>query len=135
MLNRSLIAHWAADTNPEVVRLVERGGKHYVDITDYDALRQVFARQLAEIQRIKSEGDYIAARDLVERYAVGVDPQLHSEVRQRYKRLNIAPYKGFLNPKFTLVEENGEPVDVEVSYDESYDEQMLRYSRDYGTLI
>ncbi|MGI6222517.1 MAG: dipeptidyl-peptidase 3 family protein [Prevotella sp.] len=135
MLNRSLIAHWAADTNPEIVRLVERNGKHYVEISDYQALRGVFARQLAEIQRIKSEGDYNAARNLVERYAVNVEKNLHTEVRERYQHLHIAPYKGFLNPKLTLVEEKGKPVDVKVSYDESYDEQMLRYSRDYASLI
>ena len=134
MLNRSLIAHWAADTNPEIVGLIEKDGKHYVKINDYKALRSVFGSQLAEIQRIKSEGDYDAARQLIERYAVSVDQNLHKEVLERYAHLNIAPYKGFINPKLSLVEENGKPVDVKVDYSESYDEQMLRYSRDYSTL-
>lgn len=134
MLNRSLIAHWAVDMNPDAVQLIETGGKHYVKINDYKALREVFGRQLAEIQRIKSEGDYEAARELIEHFAVKVDPHLHQEILQRYARLNIAPYKGFINPKLTLVEKDGKPVDVKVDYSESYDEQMLRYSRDYSTL-
>lgn len=94
----------------------------------------VFGRQLAEIQRIKSEGDYEAARNLIEHFAVKVDPLLHQEILQRYARLNIAPYKGFINPKLTLVEKDGKTVDVKVDYSEGYDEQMLRYSRDYSTL-
>ena len=105
-------------------------------INDYEALRQVFARQLAEIQRIKSEGDFNAARDLVERYAVNVDPDLHKEVLDRYSRLDIAPYKGFINPVLSLVKDgNGEIKDVAVDYTESYEHQMLRYSSEYGTLI
>ena len=134
MLNRSLIAHWAVDMNPDALQLIETGGKHYVKINDYKALRVVFGRQLAEIQRIKSEGDYEAARNLIEHFAVKVDPQLHQEILQRYARLNIAPYKGFINPKLTLVEKDGKTVDVKVDYSEGYDEQMLRYSRDYSTL-
>ena len=134
MRNRALIANWCLD-NGNAISLVKRDGKTYVQINDYEALRGQFASLLAEVQRIKSEGDYEAGRALVETYGVNINAELHAEVLERYKRLDIAPYKGFLNPKFTLVEENGEPVDVEVSYDESYDEQMLRYSRDYGTLI
>lgn len=135
MRNRALIAHWALDTNPDIVRLVKRNGKTYVEITDYEVLRSVFARQLAEIQRIKSEGDYDSARCLVEKYAVKVDPELHREVLDRYSRLNIAPYKGFINPVLSLVKEgNGQVVDVKVDYTEGYAQQMLRYSSEYGTL-
>lgn len=135
MRNRALIANWALATNPEIVQLVKKGGKTYVRINDYAALRQVFARQLAEIQRIKSEGDFDAARALVEKYAVNVDPELHAEVLQRYKRLGIAPYKGFINPVLSLVkDEKGEVVDITVDYTESYTQQMLRYSTEYATL-
>lgn len=135
MLNRSLIAHWAVDMAPNVVHMEMINGKHYVQIDDYEALRNVFAAQLAEIQRIKSEGDYESARKLVERYAVTVDAALHHEVLERYANLHIAPYKGFLNPKLTVVEKNGVWTDVHVDYSEGYDEQMLRYSTMYSTLI
>lgn len=135
MRNRALIARWALDTNPETVQLVKRDGKTCVRIADYAALRQVFARQLAEIQRIKSEGDFDAARVLVEKYAVNVDSELHAEVLERYKRLGIAPYKGFINPVLSPVKnEKGEVVDIAVDYTESYTHQMLRYSTEYATL-
>jgi len=135
MRNRALIAHWCYEQG-DVIRLEQHDGKTYVRITDYAALRQLFARLLAEIQRIKSEGDYEAARQLVERYAVRVDGTLHEEVLARYKRLNLAPYKGFINPVLTPVyDADGQVTDIRVDYTEGYAEQMLRYSRDYGTLI
>ena len=136
MRNRALIAYWAYDTNPEIIELVKKDGKTYVQINDYAGLRQVFARQLAEIQRIKSEGDFNAARNLIEKYAVKVDPKLHQEVLERYKHLDIAPYKGFINPVLSLEKDDkGNISDVTVDYTESYSHQMLRYSTDYGTLI
>ena len=107
----------------------------YVKVNDYEKLRHLFGELLAEIQRIKSEGDYEAARQLVEKYAVNIDPALHREILARYKKLNLAPYKGFINPKMTLVfDEEGNPVDVTLDYEESYTDQMLRYSEEYGTL-
>lgn len=135
MRNRALIAHWCADQG-DVVKLVKRDNKTYVDISDYAELRHLLAMLLAEIQRIKSEGDYEAARQLVERYAVKVDPVLHEEVLQRYSRLNLAPYKGFINPQLLPVfDADGQIADVQVYYGESYGHQMLRYSHEYGTLI
>lgn len=137
MRNRQLIARWALEHGREdnVVEMIVRGGKTYVRINDYAKLRVLFGRLLAEIQRIKSEGDYDAARELVETYAVQVDPVLHQEVLERYRRLNLAPYKGFLNPVYTAeMNAAGEILDVKVSYDEGYAEQMLRYSRDYSNL-
>ena len=135
MRNRSLIAHWCYE-NGSAVQLVKRDGKTYVEITDYVQLRSLFARLLGEIQRIKSEGDYEAARQLVERYAVKVDEQIHAEVLERYKRLDLAPYKGFINPMLLPVcDKEGNITDVEVYYGESYAHQMLRYSQEYGTLI
>jgi dipeptidyl-peptidase-3 len=104
-------------------------------VYDYARLRQAFGELLAEVQRIKSEGDYEAARQLVEQYGVKLDARLHSEIRQRYRKLDIAPYKGFINPRYTLVRDAaGNITDVSISYDEAYDEQMLRYSREYGFL-
>lgn len=136
MQNRSLITHWALDINPQAAEIVCRDGKHYVRINDYQALRDVFAKELAEIQRIKSEGDYEAARQLVEKYGIKVDKDLHEEVLHRYGKLNLAPYKGFLNPKMILVKDKKEnAVDVRLDYSEQYDEQMLRYSKEYATLI
>lgn len=136
MRNRALIANWAYATNPEIIELVKNNGKTYVKINDYEALRQVFARQLAEIQRIKSEGDFDAARNLVEKYAVNIDPELHREVLERYSQLDIAPYKGFINPVLSLVEDcHGKIKDVAVDYNETFEHQMLRYSAEYGTLI
>ena len=135
MRNRALIAHWCYEQGNGIVSMEKRDGKTYVRITDYDALRGLFARLLAEIQRIKSEGDYEAARQLVERYAVKVDAQLHEEVLTRYKRLNLAPYKGFVNPVMTpVLDDNGNICDIKVTYDERYTDQMLRYGREYGTL-
>ncbi len=136
MRNRKLIAEWVYEKGKadNVIELVKRDGRTFVKINDYEALRGLFGQLLAEIQRITSEGDYAAARDLVETYAVKVDPELHKEVLERYAKLNIAPYKGFVNPVYTLVEKDGKPVDVTVSYDEDYVPQMLRYSRDYNAL-
>ncbi len=114
---------------------VKKDGKTYVKINDYAALRNLFGQLLGEIQRIKSEGDYEAGRDLVEKYAVKVDPAIHKEVLDRYAHLSIAPYKGFVNPVYSLVKDNnGNVVDVKVEYTENYITQMLRYSRDYSTL-
>jgi len=135
MRNRALISRWCADQG-DTVRLVRRDGKTYVQISDFQKLRRLIAQLLAEIQRIKSEGDYEAARQLVERYAVTVDDNLHAEVLERYRRLNLAPYKGFINPQLLPVfDEQGNIADVQVNYDESYAHQMLRYSSEYGTLI
>ena len=135
MRNRALIAHWCAD-NSDIVTLVKRNGKTYLQISDYKELRKLFAKLLAEVQRIKSEGDYEAARDLVERYAVKVDADLHAEVLARYKRLNLAPYKGFVNPQMLPVKDaNGNIIDIQLNYAESYAHQMLRYSSEYATLI
>ena len=135
MRNRALIANWCLD-NGNAISLVKRDGKTYVQINDYEALRGQFASLLAEVQRIKSEGDYEAGRALVETYGVNINAELHAEVLERYKRLDIAPYKGFLNPRMLPVHNaKGEVVDIALDYSESYDEQMLRYSRQYGTLI
>lgn len=135
MRNRALIARWVYEHADGVVRLVKKNGKTYIDITDYQALRSLFAKLLAEIQRIKSEGDYKAAKELVETYAINIDPALHSEVLERYAALDIAPYKGFINPWMKPVyDENGNMVDIEVDYAESYEHQMLRYSSEYGFL-
>ncbi len=135
MRNRALIARWVYEHADGVVRLVKKNGKTYIDITDYQALRSLFAKLLAEIQRIKSEGDYDAAKELVEMYAINIDPALHSEVLERYAALDIAPYKGFINPWMKPVyDENDNIVDIEVDYTESYEHQMLRYSSEYGFL-
>ena len=115
--------------------MVKKDGKTYVKINDYEKLRQLFGQLLNEIQRIKSEGDFEAARQLVETYAVKIDPALHTEVLARYKKLNLAPYKGFVNPVYTPVKDaKGKISDVKVSYEEGYAEQMLRYSKDYANL-
>ena len=137
MRNRQLIARWALEHRKaeHVVEMVVRDGKTYVRINDYAKLRLLFGELLAEIQRIKSEGDYEAARQLVEKYGVQVDPVLHAEVLQRYRSLHLAPYKGFLNPVYTpQTDAEGNIVDVHISYTEGYAEQMLRYSRDYSNL-
>ena len=135
MRNRALISRWTLKNYPEAVQIIEEGGKHYVRISDYDLLRKAFGELLAEVQRIKSEGDYEAARQLVEQYGIKLDAELHHEIRERYKRLNLAPYKGFINPRYELVrDEEGNITDVTVSYDEAYDQQMLRYSQQYRTL-
>lgn len=137
MRNRQLIARWVYEKGAaeKVVELVKKDGKTYVVINDYEKVRDLFGRLLAEIQRIKSTGDYAGAHDLVEAYAVKVDPALHVEVLERYKKLNLAPYKGFVNPKYEVVTDaDGTITDVTVTYDEGYAEQMLRYSKDYSTL-
>lgn len=137
MRNRQLIARWALEhgKDEKVVEMVVRDGKTYVRINDYAKLRTLFGKLLAEIQRIKGEGDYEAARQLVETYGVQVDPVLHAEVLQRYRSLHLAPYKGFLNPVYTpQTDAGGNIVDVQISYTEGYAEQMLRYSRDYSNL-
>ncbi len=154
MRNRALIAWWVMEHAEGVVELVKMDmnyasaedalkdsegniitTKTYVKINDYAKLRHLFGELLAEIQRIKSEGDFEAARLLVEKYAVNIDPELHREILARYKKLNLAPYKGFINPKMTLeMDEEGEITDVVLDYEESYVDQMLRYSDEYGTL-
>lgn len=137
MRNRQLIARWVYEKGAadKVVELVKKDGKTYVVINDYEKVRGLFGELLAEIQRIKSTGDYDAARNLVEAYAVKVDPELHKEVLERYRKLNLAPYKGFVNPKYEAVTDaDGNITDVKVTYDEGYAEQMLRYSKDYSVL-
>lgn len=137
MRNRKLISEWVYEKGKadNVIELVKKDGKTFVKINDYPRLRQLFGQLLGEIQRIKSEGDYEAGRDLVERYAVKVDPDLHNEVLKRYEKLLIAPYKGFVNPVYMPVKnDSGEITDIEVGYGEEYIPQMLRYSRDYSPL-
>lgn len=137
MRNRALIANWVFAEGGEnrVVEWIKRNGKTYLKINDYPALRSLFGRLLAEIQRIKSEGDYNAARLLVEQFGVKINAELHREVKERYERLHLAPYKGFINPRYVAVlDENQNIIDVKISYDESYTQQMLRYSRDYSAL-
>ena len=137
MRNRQLIAKWVYEKGKaeNVVEYRVKDGKTYVVVNDYTKLRTLFGNLLAEIQRVKSEGDFKSAKALVMDYAVKVDPKLHKEVLARYKTLNMKPYKGFVNPKYELVtDENGTVTDVTVSYDEGYVEQMLRYSTDYSPL-
>jgi dipeptidyl-peptidase-3 len=135
MRNRALIAHWCYD-NGHAIRIIKRDGKSYVEITDYEELRRLIAALLSEVQRIKSEGDFEAARQLVERYAVNVDAELHKEVLERYQRLDLAPYKGFINPMMLPVSDgDGNISDILLYYGESYAHQMLRYSSEYGTQI
>ena len=137
MRNRQLIARWTYEhgQRDKVVEIVRREGKSYVVINDYRRLRELFAQLLAEIQRIKSEGDFQAAKQLVENYGVKIDPQLHEEILERYKKLNLAPYKGFVNPVMRLEKNTqGEVTDVTLDYTEGYAAQMLRYSRDYSYL-
>ncbi|MCM1452830.1 MAG: dipeptidyl peptidase 3 [Clostridium sp.] len=135
MRNRKLISEWAYEHGKadNVIELVKVDGKTFVKINDYEKLRGLFGQLLAEIQRIKSEGDYEAGRQLVETYAVKVDPALHKEVLDRYATLDIAPYRGFVNPVYTLVtDKDGNPTDVTISYGEPYADQMLRYSQQYS---
>lgn len=137
MRNRKLISEWVFEKGKpdNVVEYVVRNGKTYIQINDYEKLRGLFGRLLSEIQRIKSEGDYEAGRDLVEKYAVKVDPKLHNEVLERYSHLSIAPYRGFVNPVYVPVKDaNGNITDVKITYGEGYADQMLRYSRDYSPL-
>lgn len=136
MRNRALIANWCYKHSEGCMELKKRDGKTYLIIYDYPRLRQLFAQLLAEVQRIKSEGDYEAAKQLVEDYGVKINPELHAEVLERYKKLNIAPYKGFLNPRMTPVfDAFGEITDVRLDFSETLEEQMLRYSRDYSVEI
>ena len=142
MRNRALIAHWCLEQSSywakvfgtiPAMELVKREGKTVLEIHDYPTLRQFIGQLLAEIQRIKSEGDTLAAKHLVEKYGVEVDSALHQEVLQRYKALDLAPYKGFINPRYTLVTDTeGTVTDVSIAYDETFDQQMLRYGREYN---
>ena len=145
MRNRALIAYWTLalakedadkDGSEPALCFAKRDGKTYVKINDYDKLRTYFAKILGELQRIKSEGDFEAGRMLVETYGVKVDPELHKEVLERYQSLHIAPYKGFVNPRYELVKDaDGKVTDVKIIYgSETYPEQMLRYSKDYSVL-
>ncbi|WP_291528748.1 dipeptidyl-peptidase 3 family protein [Bacteroides sp. UBA939] len=137
MRNRQLIARWVFEKGApdKVVEMVKKDGKTYVVVNDYEKLHVLFGELLSEVQRIKSTGDYQAAHDLIENYAVKVDPDLHAEVLARYKKLNLAPYKGFVNPKYEAVTDAaGKITDIKVTYDEGYAEQMLRYSKDYSNL-
>lgn len=137
MRNRQLIARWAYEHGKadNVVEFVKRDGKTYVVVNDYEKLRDLFGQLLAEVQRIKSEGDYESGKNLVEEYGVIVDQELHKEVLARYENLHIAPYKGFVNPVYTPVTDaNGNITDIQISYNEGYAEQMLRYSKDYSPL-
>lgn len=133
MRNRAVIARWAYEHSGGAVKLEKRDGKTYLVITDYKALRSAFAKLLAEIQRIKSEGDYDSARQLVENYGIHLDGQLHEEMLNRYAKLNIAPYKGFINPWLKAEKDNeGNIIDVKIDYTETFEHQMLRYSHDYN---
>ena len=135
MRNRAIIARWCLEHAEGSVELVAVDGKTYVRVNDYARLRQVFGSLLAEIQRIKSEGDYEAAKAMVERYGVKVDADLHKEILGRYEKLHIAPYKGFINPRMNpVVDAEGNIVDVTLDYTEGYSQQMMRYSDEYGLL-
>ena len=136
MRNRKMIAEWCYEKGKEnnVIEWVEKDGKKYIVVNDFDALRKLFGDMLYEVQRIKSEGDYEAGKALVENYGVTVEPELHKQVRDRYYALGIEPYGGFVNPEYTLVEKDGEVVDVVVSYPANYTEQHLHYSKDYSFL-
>ena len=138
MRNRQLIANWVlANVDPKApeVEIIERDGKHYLRVNDYEGLRKLFGQLLAIIQGITSEGDYKTAKDFVETYAVKVNPELHREIRDRYAKLNLAPYKGFVNPVYTpVVDKDGNITDVKIDFTEGYIEQHLRYSRDYSNL-
>jgi dipeptidyl-peptidase-3 len=136
MRGRALVSHWVYEKGkPENVISKEiKDGKTYFVINDYQKLRKLYGELLVEVQRITSEGDYEAGRDLVENYGVKVDPELHKEVLDRYSKLNLAPYGGFINPIYTPVIENGKIVDVKIEYPLDYVKQMLRYSKDYSHL-
>ena len=135
MRNRQLIANWVLEHANGEVEIIERNGKHFLQINDYQGLRRLYGELLAEIQRITSEGDYPAAKAMVEKYAVKVNPELHQEVLARYAKLNLAPYKGFVNPVYTAVRDaEGTITDVKIDFTEGYVEQHLRYSRDYSPL-
>jgi dipeptidyl-peptidase-3 len=135
MRNRQLIANWVyAHANGEL-EMIERDGKHYLQINDYEGVRRLFGELLAEIQRITSEGDYPAAKEMVETYAVKVNQDLHKEVLERYAKLKLAPYKGFVNPVYRVERDaEGAITNVTLDFTEGYIEQHLRYSRDYSPL-
>ncbi len=142
MRNRQLIAKWILENGrkkgkggKDVVELVKKNGKTFVKINDYPKMRELIGKLLAEVQRIKSEGDYKGGNDLIQKYAVKIDPKLHKEVINRFSKLDIPPYRGFINPVYTpVLDENGEITDITISYPENYTEQMLRLSRDYSPL-
>ena len=136
MRNRQLISKWCYEKgqSENVIEKINREGKTYYKINDYDKLNELIGKLLAEVQRIKSEGDYEAGQALVETYAVKVDPELHTEVLERYKKLNLAPYGGFINPVLIPVLEGEEIIDIRVEYPDDYAEQMMKYSKDYSFL-
>ena len=136
MQNRKLIADWCYEKGKaaNVIEKKTRDGKTFFVVNDYEALRGLFGDLLAEVQRIKSEGDYEAGKNLVETYAVNIDPELHKEVKERYAALELKPYGGFLNPEIVPVVKNGQTVDYEIVYNESYLDQMLEYGKKYATL-
>jgi dipeptidyl-peptidase-3 len=136
MRARALVSYWVYEKGKpdNVISRVKKDGKTYFVINDYQKLRQLYGELLKEIQRITSEGDYEAAKALVETYGVKVDPELHQEVLERYRKLNLAPYAGFINPELEPVYENGKIVDVKISYPEDYVKQMLKYGKEYSIL-
>ena len=146
MRNRQLIANWVLDhVNPEkpeaeiiavdVAKDNSHETKHYMRINDYEGLRRLYGELLAIIQEVTSTGNYAMAKELVEKYAVRIDPELHREMLERYQKLNLAPYKGFINPKYNAIEsKEGEMIDVMLDFSEGYAAQHLRYSRDYSVL-
>ena len=137
MRNRALIARWTFERaeQRQAAWMVRKNNKTYLHIQDYSVLRELFGTLLKEIQRIKSEGDFEAARKLVENYGIKLDPTLHEEILERYRKLDLAPYKGFINPRYEIItDKDGNWTDVKLHYDEAYDTQMLRYSKDYATL-
>ena len=136
MRNRQLISKWAYEHGKKenVIEKIVKNGKTYFKINDFEALRHLFGELLKEVQRIKSEGDYEAGKSLVENYGVKIDYALHKEVRERYAKLNLAPYSGFINPVYKAIEKNGGIVDIQISYPDNYAEQMLYYSENYSFL-
>ena len=136
MRNRALVAHWAFEkgAKDKVVELIVKDHKTYVQVNDYNKLRELFGQLLKEIQRIKSEGDFIAGRDLVENYGVKVDPNIHQEILERYKKLNVKPYRGFIQPKLVPVTKGNDITDVEVEYPTNFFTQMMDYGKNYGFL-
>lgn len=136
MRNRKMIAEWCYEQGRDerVIERIVENGKTYFVVNDFEKLRELFGRMLCEMQRIKSEGDYDAGAAMVERYAVQVEPELHREVLERYAALDIAPYGGFVNPEYELVEQDGRVVDVKIVYPNDYAGQMLHYSKDYSFL-
>lgn len=136
MRDRALISHWVYEKGKDkkVIEKITRDGKTYFKINDYDALHQLFGELLKEVQRITSEGDYIAAKKLVESYAVKVDQDLHKEVLERYKKLKIAPYSGFINPAYELVMQGDTVADIRITYPDDFTKQMLGYSKEYSFL-